>query len=158
AADADGYLGAARGYLAAGRPADAARCARTIIERFPDHRPARAVQAEALRLVAEADDAAKWPAEPVREALAAYDGLRLRRPGNRQVAHRIAWLQLKGLNSPALALRSAAPLREEGAVLTVDMTETLAAVLLANSEPGPAFRLFDDVLKRAPSRVGAYIG
>jgi predicted Zn-dependent protease len=158
AAEAEGYLGAARGYLAASRPAEAVRCAKVIVTRFPEHRPARIIQAESLNLLAQANDAVKWPAEPVREALDAFDWLRQRDPGNRHVAQRIAWLQLKGLNSPALALRSAAPLREEGAVLTVEMTETLAAVLVANGEAEPALRLFDDVVKRAPSRAGAYIG
>jgi predicted Zn-dependent protease len=157
-ADAEGWLGAARGFLIAARPADAARCARTIIDYFPDHLPARAVHAEALGAIAEDGDAPNWLAERVRDALAAFEWLRRRDSDNRYLAQRIAWLQLKGLRAPALALGSAAPLRAEGAAVTPEMHETLAAVLLANERPDDALRYFDAAIERSPGRAGAFVG
>jgi predicted Zn-dependent protease len=157
-ADASGYLGVARGFLAVQRPGDAARSAKVIIDRFPDHVQARWIHAEALAQLAEAGDSLHWPAEKVREALSAYEWLRQREADNRQIAERMAWLQLKGLEAPALALRSAAPLRKDGTALTPQMNETLGAVLSANAEIAEAVRFFDVALERAPGRASSYIG
>jgi predicted Zn-dependent protease len=154
----DARVGAARGYLAAGRPADAVRLATGVIGRSPDHAAARAVRGEGLWMLTIAGAELRWSTERVRETIEAFDWLRRRDPTDRFVAQRIARLQLHGLESPELALRSAAPLREAAPThLTPEMAETLGAVLLANGEAEAALSSLNAALARAPTRVGAYL-
>ncbi len=158
-AEVGALVGGARGYLKANRVDDAVQLAARIVKRFPNHLGVRFVHAEGLRLRAEAGDAAHWPAERVREAIEAYEWLRRREPGNCQVAQRIAWLQLKGLNAPDLALQSIAPLQNREMVgrLTPEMAETLGATLLANDQAEAALAPLTAAIDTAPTRTGAYI-
>ena len=159
AAEAAGYAGAARGYLLAGRGDDAIRLARRIIDRYPEHLAARLVLAEALRLRAEAGDLVHLPVDRVREAIEAFDWLRRRDPANCVIAQRIAWLQLKGLEAADLALKSAAPLREQAVIarLTPEMNETLGATLLAAGQIDAALPPLTAAIESAPDRAGPYI-
>jgi tetratricopeptide (TPR) repeat protein len=149
-----GGLGGARGYLAANRPDAAAHWATKILERNPEHVPARRVHAEALRQLAEDGDAPAWNAQRVWAALKAYDWLLRRDPADLQLTQRIAWLQLKGLKAPELAVHTAEPLRAaDPAALSPAARQTLAAVLIAANQPRDALRVLDGL---APS-AGAHI-
>lgn len=146
------YVRCGRALLRAERIDLAERWAAEALRVSSNHRDARVLHADCLRAWAEKDAAPEWNSDRVRAAVRACEWLRQIEPDNLEFANNLAWLQLKGLQQPALALSTAAPLRDcesSPQQLLPEMLETLGAIYLELGQTEKAARLFERAIRES---------
>jgi predicted Zn-dependent protease len=103
-----------------------------LVERAPEVREVRFLQADLYRSAAEPSAGGEWNRKRLDVALDALRWLQVQEPENLQVVNVLCFLQLKGLQTPDIALRSAEPLRQAylNGRLEPKMQLTLGAIYL----------------------------
>lgn len=127
-----------------------------LVERAPDVREVRALQADVYRQAAEPQSGTTWDRKRLDVAFSALRWLRMQEPENLQVVSVLSFLQLKALGTPDLALRTAEPLRQaqDAGKLPPSMQLTLGAIYLQVGRYDEARRILETAAPRTNSPAG----
>ncbi|QVL32163.1 tetratricopeptide repeat protein [Telmatocola sphagniphila] len=137
-----------------------ATAAEKMLQRWPDYNNAWKLKGDAYARQAEpVSTTLGWDSVAADQAVRAYDNYLLKESQDLSCIERRAWLQLRGMNLPALADQSSSLLKEmeERHALPPSARNVLARILLENGHPEQAREILKQLIEINPKVPIYYI-